>query len=179
MENFDAEKWDAAIADFQQAIELDSTLSLAYVGLGYSYAFGPGDYNKAIEMLEKYLELSPNSDNRADIESDLQRLQELVASTPSLPEFDVPPGKALFVFINYTHLDWNIDVGPYFVQSPGRAPDQESSISSIVIDPGTYTWKGISADGTSVISTPNRDRGFEFTVAAGEITVQSVGNRID
>lgn len=179
IENFEAEQWDAAIADFQQAIELDPTLELAYIALGYSYAFGPGEYDKAIEMLEKYLELSPESDNRTKVEEDLQQLRELAVRQPTLPDFEVPEGKALFVFINYTHLDWNIDIGPYFLQVPGRAPDQESSISSVVIDPGTYSWKATSADGSSIITNPNRDTGFEFRVGVGEINVESVGDRID
>lgn len=53
-------KYDQAIAEFQKAIQLDSKFAYAYLGLGYSYAFSPRDWAKAIEALETYLRLMPN-----------------------------------------------------------------------------------------------------------------------
>ena len=57
----DQERWDEAIAQFQEAIRLDPGFGFAYLGLGYGYAFGPGDLAQAIEALEKYLQLEPNA----------------------------------------------------------------------------------------------------------------------
>jgi hypothetical protein len=41
----------------------------------------------------------------------------VVPPTPTLSpsDFEVQSGKALFVFYNYTDIDWNIDIGPYFL----------------------------------------------------------------
>lgn len=72
-----------------------------------------------------------------------------------------------------------MDIGPYFLQARGRTPEEAYSVSWLNIDPGSYTWKAISADGKSVVTTTNRDVGFEFSVGAGEMTVQSVGGRIE
>jgi hypothetical protein len=92
------------------------------------------------------------------------------------PGQDIPPGKALFVFINYTDKDWNIDIigdQSYFLPVPPNQPGQEHALETIVIDPGTYVWKGTSPLGFYIRnSAGNVD--FEFSVAAGEVHTASV-----
>lgn len=84
-------------------------------------------------------------------------------STPT-PQFQVPDGKALFVFDNGTAKDMNIEIGSYLLEVP---PNQ---IGQIAIDPGTYKWKATSWDGEYRLW--NRESGgteFEVTLASGEV----------
>ena len=87
---------------------------------------------------------------------------------------DVPPGKALFVFYNYTHIDWNLDIGPYFLQVPATQSGQEHAAATIAIDPGTYTWQATSPGGEWFIKMGHGGAAAEFTVAAGDVYVESV-----
>jgi tetratricopeptide (TPR) repeat protein len=163
---FEQKKWDEAIAEFQQAIQLNPELGVAYGGLGYSYALGQKDFEKAIAALEKYLQLAPDATDRAEVEADIQKMRELATQPAS--DFDIPPGKALFYFANYSGEQWNVDVGSYFLEAPPNKPGQEYNLVTIVIDAGTYTWQAHSADAGYYITDSNGNRGFEFTVAAGE-----------
>jgi hypothetical protein len=88
--------------------------------------------------------------------------------------FDVPPGKALFVFYNYTDIDWNIDVGPYFLAVPANVPGQEYSVATVAIDPGTYTWQGTSPGGKWYIRMGEGGSAKDFTVAAGDVYIETV-----
>ena len=180
LDAFDQKQWDKALAAFQEAARLDPEMAEAYLGLGYSYALGPGDFAKAVQALEKYLQLAPDAKTRTQVQADIEQMKGLVNSLPSgLPDLKPSPGKAIFAFINYTDVDWNVDVGSYLLQVAGNKPGQPYALATIEIDPGTYTWKAASLDGRSVVTTQNRDRGFEFTVAAGEVHFESVGGRID
>ncbi len=163
---YDQEKWDEAIAEFQEAIRLDPEFGVAYGWLGYSYALGPGDLEKAIAALEKYLQLVPEAEDRAQVEADLQQMRQDLAQAS--PRFEVPPGKALFVFTNYTDVDWSIDVGPYHLDVPAWKGG-EYPLSTVAIDPGTYTWQAHSPGGGYYITDDSGNTAFEFTVAAGEI----------
>lgn len=167
------EQWDNAIVELDAAIGLEPEISILYQTLGYAYA-NKGDFEAALLNLEKYLELEPEAEDRADVEADIQQLRELLASPPS-PQFDVPPGKALFVFVNYTDVDWNVDIGPYFLQVPARGPDQAEVVSTIDIDPGTYRWQAHSPGGNYYITDENNNHSFEFTVAEGEVYLQGAG----
>jgi tetratricopeptide (TPR) repeat protein len=166
----DQEKWDEAIAAFQEGIRLDPAFAPAYGGLGYSYA-SKGDFEPAITNLEKFLELAPDLPDRAEIEADIQQMRDALAQEP---QFDVPPGKALFVFTNYTNVDWSIDVGPYHMDLPGWTGG-EYPTGTLTLDPGTYTWQAHSPGGGYYMTDENGNRSFEFTVAAGEIYGRSVG----
>jgi hypothetical protein len=90
------------------------------------------------------------------------------------PELDVPPGKALFVFYNYTGTDWNIDIGPYFLQVPAKQPGQEYFLGTIAIDPGTYTWYAQSPGGQYFMTDDKGNKAFEFTIVAGEVYEEGV-----
>jgi len=160
--------YDKAIAEFQEVIRLDSEFGVAYAYLGYSYAFGPKDYGSAIEALQTYLNLEPNAEDKAQVEQDIQTLQNLLASQGDT-QFDIPPGKALFVFRNYSGEDWDVDIGSYFLQVPANPPGQEYLHATIVIEPGTYTWQAHSPGGGYYITDSNNNTSFEFTVAAGEM----------
>jgi hypothetical protein len=89
-------------------------------------------------------------------------------------EFDIPPGKALFVFYNYTGTDWNIDIGPYFLQVPAKQPGQEYFLGTIAIDPGTYTWYAQSPGGQYFMTDDKGNKAFEFTIVAGEVYEEGV-----
>lgn len=99
---------------------------------------------------------------------------EAPSSAP--PGLDVPPGKALFVFRNFTDKDWNVDIigsQSYFLAVPPNQPGQEFAEATIAIDPGTYIWKAGSPLGFYIRdATGNTD--FEFSVAAGDIYPTSV-----
>lgn len=164
---YDQEQWPEAIAEFQAVIDLDPTYSPAYVGLGYSYAFNE-ELTPAIEALQKYLELEPAAEDRAQVEEDIATLQKILAERGG-QEFDIPPGKALFVFKNYSGEQWNVDIGSYFLEVPPNPPDREFTYTTLAIDPGTYTWQAHSADAGNYIVDSDGNSGFEFTVAAGEI----------
>lgn len=161
------EQYDQAIEAFQTAIGLDPAYGLAYLGLGYSYVLGPGDLQQAIVALNKYLELVPDDPDRAQVEADIQQMQQILAEQK--PSFDVPAGKALFVFRNYSGEEWNVDIGPYFLQVPAKPQGQEFTLASIAIDPGKYTWQAHSVSAGYYITDQNGNKAFEFTVAAGEV----------
>ena len=88
--------------------------------------------------------------------------------------FDVPAGKALFVFYNYTGIDWNIDIGPYFLAVPANPAGQEFTTATIAIDPGTYIWQGKAPGGKYYIGGQGGNPAFQFTVAAGEVHAEGV-----
>jgi hypothetical protein len=95
---------------------------------------------------------------------------------PAPPGFEIPPGKALFVFANYTDLDWNVDIigsTSYFLAVPPNQPGQEYARETIAIDPGTYIWKAGSPLGY-YIRDGQGNTDFQFTVGAGEIHNASV-----
>ena len=167
----DQEKYDQAIAAFEQAIGLDAAYGPAYLGLGYAYAFGSSNLPQAIQALETYLELVPDDSDRASIEDDLAYLKELLAQQE--PAYNIPAGKALFVFRNSCSADWNIDIGPYFVQVPAKPGDKEYAEATVVIDPGTYTWKAHSPGGGYYMVDGSGNQVFEFSVAAGEVHTES------
>jgi hypothetical protein len=165
-EYYDTEEYDQAIAEFQEAIQLDAKFAYAYLGLGYSYALGPRDWAKAIEALETYLQLMPDAENRAQVEADIQEMRR-IAGDP-IAGIQIPEGKALFYFRNYTGQVWQIDIGPYFLEVPPRQPDQEVNIGTIFVDPGTYTWSAHSVDNYSLVDE-HGNTAFEITLGPGDM----------
>ncbi len=113
------------------------------------------------------MQLTPNAKDKAEVEADLQKLREMAAAKPG-PQFDIPPGKALFYFANYSGEQWNVDIGPYFLEVPPNKPGQEYNLVTIVIEPGTYTWQAHSASAGYYITDGSGNKAFEFTVAASE-----------
>jgi hypothetical protein len=167
LEYYQQEQWAQAIGEFQEAIRLDPEFGLAYEGLGYSHAFNE-ELEPAITALETYLNLVPEAENRAEVESDIQLMREMLASQDT-PEFDIPPGMALFVFKNYSGENWIVDIGSYLLEVPPNPPDREFTYSTLAIEPGTYTWQAHSADAGYYITDSAGNKAFEFTVAAGEM----------
>lgn len=164
-EYYDAGEYDQAIAEFQEAIQLDPEFAYAYLGLGYSYALGPRDWAKATEALETYLRLMPDAENRAQVEADIQEMHRL-ANDP-IAGIQIPEGKALFYFRNYTGQVWQIDIGPYFLEVPPRQPDQEVNIGTIFVDPGNYTWSAHSLDNYYLVDE-HGNKAFEITLGPGD-----------
>lgn len=173
---FDQEQWEQAITAFQETIQLDSSFAPAYAWLGYSYAFGTQEFEKAIEALETYLRLAPDSQDRAQIETDLQQLREMVGAQPPVPDVQIPPGKSLFVFINYTDVDWSVDVGPYHLDIAAWRGQADYPVATVIIEPGTYVWKAHSPGGGFYVTDANGNQAFEFTVEAGKSHVATVGS---
>ena len=98
------------------------------------------------------------------------------APPPAPSGYDIPPGKALFVFVNYTDKDWNVDIigqPSYFLPVPPNQPGQDHAEVTIAIDPGTYVWKGSSPLGF-YIRGPGGNVDFQFSVAEGEVYTASV-----
>jgi cytoskeletal protein RodZ len=93
------------------------------------------------------------------------------AASTAPPGFDIPPGKSLFIFVNYTDKDWNVDIigdQSYFLAVPPNQPGQEYAMATIAIDPGTYIWKAGSPLGF-YIRDADGNTDFQFSVAVGDI----------
>ncbi len=163
---YDQKAWDKAIAEFQEAIRLDPKFGYAYLGLGYSYIFGPKDYPKALDALQTYLNLMPDADNKAQVQADIEALRQAIASNP-LAGIQIPEGKAVFYFKNYTGELWQIDVGPYFFEVPPKSADQEYNLGTIFVDPGKYTWSAHSLSKYYLVDDAG-NRAFDITLGPGD-----------
>jgi len=173
VEYLNQENYSEAVAELQAVITLQPDVAEAYAMLGYAYAFS-GQLELSLQTFEKYLSFEVDAEDRADVEAIMQEIRDLMAGgAPS--GFDVPPGKALFVFTNYTDVAWNVDVGPHFLEVPGRGPNESEVVRTIELDPGTYTWKAHSPGGDYYITDENSNSAFEFTVAEGQVYGQGVG----
>ena len=91
------------------------------------------------------------------------------AAAEPTSEFVAPPGKALFVFYNYTGEDWNIDVGPHLLQVPATKLGEPYAVVSLELEPGTYTLMGSSPATGRQIHTMDGGLYIEFTVQAGDV----------
>ena len=60
-----------ALTEFETALKLDPNLPEVYYGLGVIYKL-QGEREKAIEAFERFLELGPGQDPRAQIEAERQ-----------------------------------------------------------------------------------------------------------
>lgn len=86
------------------------------------------------------------------------------------PAYSISPGKALFVFRNEDgELEWNVNVGPYYVKSPPKPSDKEYSEVTMEIDPGTYEL--------NIYSSPLNGQTWKFvtreiTVAEGKVFIE-------
>ena len=65
--------------------------------------------------------------------------------------------------------DWNVDVGPHFMQVPARPAGEEYAIGILPLEPGSYAWQAHSPGGDFTITDSNGSRSFEISVVAGEI----------
>lgn len=161
-----------ALAGVQTALQQQPDLAEAYKVLGLIYT-QQGDLERGIQALEYYLQLVPNGLDNPEVQAELQRLRHKLASA----QFgEVPAGKALFVFINYSGEQWNVDVGPYFIEVPPKPVDRDTFFVTQAIDPGSYTWAAISPGGGKRAEDAAGNRAFDFTVAAGEIKIACVGS---
>jgi tetratricopeptide (TPR) repeat protein len=135
---FQQEKWDEAIAEFQEAIRLDPAFSAAYLGLGYSHV-RKGEFEQAIAALQKYLQLEPGADNRAQVESDIQQMQAMLAQPPAMGPCCEPlqPGKGAVWFINYVGEIVRADIGPNYYEVPAKQGDVDGCLCP-QLDPGHY-----------------------------------------
>jgi hypothetical protein len=158
-EYFQQEKWDEAIAEFQEAIRLDPEFSAAYLGLGYSHV-RKGEFEQAIAALEKYLQLEPGADNRAQVESDIQQMRAILAQPPSMGPCCEPlqPGKGQIWFVNYIGETVRVDISPYYFEIPAKQGDVDGCLCP-QLDPGHYT--AVAATGWGELRT-------EIDIVAGQ-----------
>jgi tetratricopeptide (TPR) repeat protein len=71
-------KFDAALGEFNRAIELDPNFSPAEVGLGL--VTGPrGNPEKGLEIMKKARKLAQDEDQRRNVEAGFEILQEMAA----------------------------------------------------------------------------------------------------
>jgi hypothetical protein len=156
---FQQEKWDEAIAEFQEAIRLDSQFSAAYLGLGYSHV-RKGEFEQAIEALEKYLQLEPGADNRAQVESDIQQMRAILAQPPSGGPCCEPlqPGKGAIWFVNYIAETVRADIGPNFYEIPPKQGDVDGCLCP-QLDPGHYM---------AIVQTDRGELRVEIDIVAGQ-----------
>jgi tetratricopeptide (TPR) repeat protein len=71
-------KLDAALVEFNRAIELDPNFSPAYVGLGLVTGHR-GNPEKGLEIMEKARKLAQDEDQRRNVEAGFEILQEMAA----------------------------------------------------------------------------------------------------
>jgi tetratricopeptide (TPR) repeat protein len=155
------DKWDEAIAEFQEAIRIDSEFGDAYWGLGYSY-LAKGELGKAIEALEKYLQLEPDASDRAEVEALIQQMQDILASQP--PPAGGPccqplqPGKGAIWFENWIGEIVQVDVGPNFYEVSPKQGDTPGCLCP-QLDPGRYP---------AVLKTGGAEGRWDIEIVAGQ-----------
>jgi tetratricopeptide (TPR) repeat protein len=162
-EYFDQEAWDKAIVEFEEAIRLDPQFANAYLGLGYSYAFGPGDLAKAIPALEKYLQLEPDAEHRAEIESDINLMRDQMASVgPCCPTAE--SGKGWLWVENFVGEPLLVDFGTNLGTQAYEVPAKQGDVSGCLClsaDAGHYIL---------VVKTMTHEGRWELDIAPGQIT---------
>jgi len=157
---FQQEKWDEAMAEFQEAIRLDPEFGDAYWGLGYSHA-NKGEFEKAIEALEKYLQLVPGASDRAQVEAHIQQMRDILASRPPCCE-PLQPGKGAIWFENHVGETVQVDVGPNFYEVPPKVGDTPGCLCP-QLDPGTYP---------AILKTGSAEGRWDIIIEAGKIWPQ-------
>jgi tetratricopeptide (TPR) repeat protein len=65
---------EEAKESYQAALVLDDTMAIAHLNLGIIYAYHLPDPNKAIEHWQRYLDLEPGAEDRAQIEAAIGQL---------------------------------------------------------------------------------------------------------
>ncbi len=91
-----------------------------------------------------------------------------------LPALEAPPGMALFVLVNYSGVQWNVNFANYLLVVPPRAESEEYTVASLAIEPGVYIWQGHSPDGRRITNPDTGANEFQFTIAAGEVRVEVI-----
>ena len=70
-------KTDKAIEYFNLAIKINKNWAIPYRRLGYAY-LNNGDYQLAVDNFKKFLSLSPESSDAANIQNLIPKLEELI-----------------------------------------------------------------------------------------------------
>jgi tetratricopeptide (TPR) repeat protein len=153
------DKWDEAIAEFQEAIRLDPEFGRAYWGLGYSY-LAKGELGKAIEALEKYLQMEPDASDRAEVETLIQQMQDILAQPPVGGPCCQPlqSGKGAIWFRNFIGETVRADVGPNFYEIPPKQGDVDGCLCP-QLDPGHYM---------AIVQTDKGELRIEIDIVAGQ-----------
>lgn len=83
-------------------------------------------------------------------------------AAPPAAEFEIPAGKALFVFYNDSSEDFTVEVGAFTLEVAA------GEVGTQVLTPGIYEWEAYNADDAYIVDEDDNTL-FEFTVAAGEM----------
>ncbi len=165
---FDQEKWDLAIAEFQEATRLEPDSALPYLYLGVSYYYSANeDDKKAIGPLEKCLQLAPDAEERAEVIALLEELRAgtgpgPAAVTPLGQPIEVSPDKGVLVITNYVEGPVIFDVAGQSYEIPGKDTAPEGGEVIIPLSPGHYTAIVHKVDGSAAGDV-------EFDIEAGDI----------
>jgi tetratricopeptide (TPR) repeat protein len=120
-----------AIDEYLLAVSADPKLAGAYKGLGIDY-HSIGEIDKAIEMLETYLELQPQAEDRAEVEEMASKLKQGIPVAPV--------GKGLVVVHNYTYREASFTIAGEQYPVPGADSVEGGGEISIALYPGQYTF---------------------------------------
>jgi tetratricopeptide (TPR) repeat protein len=74
-----------AIANFEKAVEIDPKFSPAYYFLGILH-FGLEEFDKAVEALNKYIELEPNAPNINEVRDIIKQIESIKNQPKEKPE---------------------------------------------------------------------------------------------
>lgn len=171
--NFQEDNWEATILELQSALTLQPDLGPAYKLLGLSH-INQGELGVGLEALGVYLHLMPEAEDRAEIEARIEQLKDDVVAQQY--GIEIPPGKAVFIMLNYTGNQWNVDIGSYYLEvAPKRFEQDEAVVASLSIDPGSYSWTAFSPTDGSIAADSGANRSFDFTVGAGELHIACLG----
>jgi hypothetical protein len=139
-------------------LEPDNTAYIAFAeweeGAGLPVQFdyeNDGEIDDEIELPD----VTGTIDFYAEGESD-------VVEAPPAAEFEVPAGKALFVFYNDSSEDFTVEVGAYALEVAA------GEIGTQALTPGSYDWEAYTEDG-DYLADEDDNTLFEFTVAAGDM----------
>jgi tetratricopeptide (TPR) repeat protein len=159
------DKWDEALAEFQEAVRLDPQFGRAYWGLGYSY-LAKGELGKAIEALEKYLQLEPDASDRAEVEAMIQQMRDILgrASVGGPCCQPMQAGKGAIWFENHIGETVFADVGPNYYEIPGKQGDAAGCLCP-QLDAGHYTL---------ILHTGWGDARGDIDIVAGQTLHQAI-----
>jgi tetratricopeptide (TPR) repeat protein len=125
------DKRHEAIEEYLLAIGSDPKLADAYGGLGIDY-HSIGEIDKAIEMLETYLKLNPQAEDRAEIEEMVNKLKQGIPVAPV--------GKGLVVVHNHTYREATFTIAGEEYLVAGADSVEGGGEISVALAPGQYTF---------------------------------------
>ena len=156
-EFLDQDNWEQAVAEFRLALDLDPNLASAHRDIGFGY-YQLDQRSLTIFHLQKYLELTPDAPERADLEPVIARLKLLEDS-------NIPPGHGLLIVTNYVGGRATVDINGQKHEVAGTDEVPGGGQISIPLPAGHYPAgvSGFAAAGEQFYGN------VEFDIVEGEI----------